>query len=109
MGKSNISFGQILIGSLFNELMRAESVQIQSESSWVLRLVGAKAERFGRVTLSRQDLESLTILNSILNFESDAKLLKPSIQAYSSGISCEFDPFSDLSANSLMSIDDLAD
>ena len=35
-----ISPGQILIGSLFNEPMRVETVQANGPASWVVGLVG---------------------------------------------------------------------
>jgi hypothetical protein len=56
-----------------------------------------QSERFRSVTLSRSDLDSLTIYETACTFDGDGKLLKIGLQAYSLGIAYEFDPYFGLS------------
>src|SRR5690348_3547757 len=60
---SPLRVGQVLIGSLFNEPMRVETVQPTGHASWVVGLVGANSERFRKVTISAEDVERLTLLD----------------------------------------------
>ena len=53
--------GQILIGSLFNEPMRVETVRPVNGDTWSVGLVGVQSERFRNVTLTAADLQKLTI------------------------------------------------
>ncbi len=92
-----LQVGQTLIGPLFNEPMRVETVGASGDGSWVVGLVGAQSERFRRVTLTKVDLESLTILESSSSFDGDGNLLRLGLQAYSLGIAYEFDPYFGLS------------
>ena len=89
--------GQILTGPLFNEPMRVETVSVSGDRSWTVGLVGTQSERFRRVTLTRDDLDALTILESTSSFDGDGNLLRLGIQAYSLGIAHEFDPYFGLS------------
>ena len=89
--------GQTLIGPLFNEPMRVETVSAAGNSSWVVGLVGAQSERFRRVTMSEADLAAITILDAEMAFNGDGNLLRLGIQAYSLGIAYEFDPYFGLS------------
>src|SRR5262245_50390184 len=89
--------GQILIGSLFNEPMRVETVQPNGASSWVAGLVGTQSERFRKVALSSDDLARLTILDAHHTFDGDGRLLRLGLQAYALGIAYEFDPYFGLS------------
>src|SRR5262249_58655038 len=89
--------GQTVIGPLFNEPMRVETVQANGPSSWVIGLVGTQSERFRRVTLAAEDLSQLTILAARNSFDGDGKLLRLGIQAYALGIAYEFDPYFALS------------
>lgn len=89
--------GQTLIGPLFNEPMRVETVAPAGESSWALGLVGAQSERFRRVTMAKADIDSITILDAEMAFNGDGSLLRLGIQAYSLGIAYEFDPYFGLS------------
>jgi len=41
--------GQALIGPLFNEPMRVETVEQNGPASWIVGLVGANSERFRKV------------------------------------------------------------
>jgi hypothetical protein len=68
--------GQTLIGPLFNEPMRVETVSLAGGSSWALGQVGAHSERFRRVTLCDADLGALTILSSASSFDGEANLLR---------------------------------
>jgi len=54
--------GQVLVGSLFNEPMRVETVRANGDGTWVAGLVGMTSEQFRKVTLTSQDIKSLTIL-----------------------------------------------
>ena len=89
--------GQTLIGPLFNEPMRVETVAPAGVSSWALGLVGAQSERFRRVTIAEADIGSITILDAEMAFNGDGALLRLGIQAYSLGIAYEFDPYFGLS------------
>lgn len=95
--KLPISEGQILIGSLFNEPMRVETVRSNGPDTWVAGLVGTQSERFRKVTLSSNDIKSLTIIDSTYSYTGDGNLLRLGIQAYSLGIAYEFDPYFGLS------------
>ena len=92
-----ISPGQILTGSLFNEPMRVETVQVNGAASWVVGLVGMQSERFRKVTLTAADLERLTVLDARHSFDGDGRLLRLGLQAYALGIAYEFDPYFGLS------------
>jgi len=89
--------GQILTGSLFNEPMRVETVRQSAADTWVAGLVGTRSERFRNVTLTKTDLDSLTVQDNVATFDGDGKLLRLGIQAYSLGIAYEFDPYFGLS------------
>lgn len=85
--------GHILSGPLFNEPMRVETTREAGPDTWVLGLVGIQSERFRSVTLTKLDLQSLTIVDSIATYAGDGKLLRLGLQAYSLGIAYEFDPY----------------
>ncbi len=89
--------GQILTGPLFNEPMRVETVQPNGPVSWVVGLVGARSERFRRVTLSAEEIDRLTILEPLHSFGGDGRLLRLGLQAFALGIAYEFDPYFGLS------------
>ena len=89
--------GQVLVGPLFSEPMRVETVRANGAGSWVLGLVGLGTEQFRRVTLTDEQLFSLTIRDLGLAYTGDAKLLRLGIQAYALGIAFEFDPYFGLS------------
>jgi hypothetical protein len=57
--------GQTLIGPLFNEPMRVETVSAAGNSSWVVGLVGAQSERFRRVTMSESDLAAISKVEDV--------------------------------------------
>jgi hypothetical protein len=84
--KPEIIPGQILSGPQFNEPMRVETVRANGSNAWVVGLVGMQSERFRSVTLSRSDLDALTIYETACTFDGDGKLLKIGLQAYSLGI-----------------------
>jgi hypothetical protein len=44
--------GQVLVGSLFNEPMRVETVRPVNGDTWSVGLVGVQSERFRSVTLT---------------------------------------------------------
>ncbi len=89
--------GQILTGPLFSEPMRVETVRANGPDTWVAGLVGTQSERFRKVTLTRRDLEGLTILDARHTYDGDGRLLRLGLQAYSLGIAYEFDPYFGLS------------
>src|SRR5229473_2559729 len=92
-----LTVDQILIGPLFNEPMRVETVQSNGAASWIVGLVGANSERFRKVTMTAEDLERLTILDPRHSFNGDGRLLRLGLQAYALGIAYEFDPYFGLS------------
>ena len=89
--------GQTLIGPLFNEPMRVETVAQAGTSSWALGLVGSQSERFRRVTIAEADLTAIAVLDAEMAFNGNGNLLRLGIQAYSLGIAYEFDPYFGLS------------
>jgi superfamily II DNA or RNA helicase len=89
--------GQTLLGPLFNEPMRVETVAPAGPSSWALGLVGVQSERFRRVTMAEADLDAITILDADMAYNGDGTRLRLGIQAYSLGIAYEFDPYFGLS------------
>jgi SNF2 family DNA or RNA helicase len=92
-----LSVGQILIGSLFNEPMRVETVQPNGAASWIVGLVGTNSERFRKVTITAEDVKRLTLLDPQHSFNGDGRLLRLGLQAYALGIAYEFDPYFGLS------------
>ena len=94
---SSIREGCIVVGSLFNEPMRVETLLASDDGTWIMGLVGTQTELFRKVTLSSQDIESLTILNAGYTYDGDGQLLRLGLQAYSLGIAWEFDPYFGLS------------
>jgi len=89
--------GQVLTGPLFNEPMRVETVRDNGNGTWVLGLVGTQSERFRKLTLSAEDLATLTILDAAFSYDADGRLLRLGLQAYALGIAWEFDPYFGLS------------
>ena len=89
--------GQILIGVLFNEPMRVETVRPNGPDTVIAGLVGTKSERFRSVTLTLEQVQQLTILDTTSTYNGDGKLLRLGLQAYSLGIAYEFDPYFGLS------------
>jgi superfamily II DNA or RNA helicase len=89
--------GCIVVGSLFNEPMRVETVRASGDGTWIVGLVGMQSERFRKVTLSANELEGLTILEAGFTYKGDGHLLRLGLQAYSLGIAWEFDPYFGLS------------
>lgn len=87
----------MIIGSLFNEPMRVETVSKSGPDIWVLGLVGIQSEKYRRVTLSQDDIQKLNILDKSHTYKGDGNLLRLGLQAYALGISYEFDPYFGLS------------
>jgi hypothetical protein len=94
---SQILEGCIIVGPLFNEPMRVETVCASEDGAWTVGLVGTQSERFRKVTLSARDLQALTILDAGFTYDGDGRLLRLGLQAYSLGIAWEFDPYFGLS------------
>lgn len=89
--------GQILVGPLFSESMRVETVRAAGPGAWVVGLVGLQSERFRSVTLTEAELAGLKVLDTAPSFDGDGRLLRLGVQAYSLGIAYEFDPYFGLS------------
>jgi len=75
--------GQILEGPLFNEPMRVETVKEHGNNTWVLGLVGKTTEQFRKVTLTKKDLENITIIDTSYRYDGDGRILRLGLQAYS--------------------------
>src|SRR5712692_9749134 len=99
MTESILKLGQILTGALFNEPMRVESVRANGPESCVAGLVGLQSERFRNVTLTKRDIETLTIRDATKTYNGDGRLLRLGLQAYALGIAYEFDPYFGLSVS----------
>ena len=89
--------GQVLMGSLFSEPMRVETVRPGGPDTWIVGLVGTQSERFRSVTLSLADLKGLKILEPTCSYKGDGQVLRLGLQAYALGIAYEFDPYFGLS------------
>ena len=80
-----IQEGQILTGALFHEPMRVETVRPNGPDNWVVGLVGVKSEQFRKVTLSRTELDQLTILDQATTYQGDGQLKRSTITVTSKG------------------------
>src|SRR5437899_4046212 len=89
--------GQILSGPLFSELMRVETVVPNGPSAWMVGMVGTKSQQFRRVSLTKDQLATLTILSPSCSYDGDPGRLKLGLQAYALGIAWEYDPYFGLS------------
>ncbi|MBE3130156.1 MAG: DEAD/DEAH box helicase, partial [Acidobacteria bacterium] len=94
---TELAVGQILVGPLFPEPVRIETLREIGPGRWELGVVGSQTERFRRVTLTLGDLAAVTIQRPTCSFSGDGALLKLGIQAYALGIAYEFDPYFGLS------------
>src|SRR3972149_5863440 len=63
MSDPPIREGQILTGPLFSEPVRVETVAPNGPGAWTLGVVGTQTERFRRVSLTRDQLATPTILS----------------------------------------------
>jgi SNF2 family DNA or RNA helicase len=97
MADGPLQIGRILTGPLFNEPMRVETVRSGGDGVWITGLVGIQTERFRNVTLTARDLESVQIHEAGCSYDGNGGVLRLGIQAYSLGISYEFDPYFGLS------------
>ncbi|MBI4537234.1 MAG: DEAD/DEAH box helicase family protein, partial [candidate division NC10 bacterium] len=88
---------QILIGRLFSEPMRIETIRQAGTDTWVFGLVGLRTEQFRRVTLTSADIATLQVQTTVATFTGDGALLHLGLQAYALGIAYEFDPYFGLS------------
>lgn len=95
--EATIREGQLLTGPLFNEPMLVETLRPNGPGTWVAGLVGQQTEQFRRVTLTSDDIASLTVTDTSLSYDGDGRLLRLGLQAYSLGIAYEFDPYFGLS------------
>ena len=89
--------GQIVVGPQFSEPMVVETVRADGVDTWVVGLVGQRTQQFRRVTLSREDLQVLQVLERDRRFDADGQLLRVGVEAYRLGIAYEFDPYFGLS------------
>lgn len=89
--------GQILTGPLFNEPMRVETVAPNGPAAWMLGLVGTQTERFRRVSLTKDQLATLTMLSPTCSYTGDGGLVRLGLQAFALGIAWEYDPYFGLS------------
>ena len=92
-----ISEGQVLTSPLFNEPMEVATARQAANGSWVVGLVGTRSERFRKVSLSAEDLASLTIQETAFDYAGDGALVRLGLQAHALGIAWEFDPYFGLS------------
>lgn len=97
MPEAPFQSGQTLIGPLFNEPVRVETVAQVGADAWAVGVVGTQTERFRRVTLTAADVSSIRIVEDRRSLDGDGALLRLGVQAYSLGIAHEFDPYFGLS------------
>jgi len=87
----------MITGPLFSEPMRVETIRPNGRDVWIAGLVGLQSERFRNVTLTPEDLGTLTIQETTSTYQGDSTLLRLGVQAYALGIAYEFDPYFGLS------------
>jgi superfamily II DNA or RNA helicase len=97
MPAGEVQLGQVLVGPLFSEPMRVETAAPNGAGGWSLGLVGQNSEQFRRVTLTPEQLASLTVRDSQSTYSGEPALLRLGLQAYALGIAYEFDPYFGLS------------
>ncbi len=97
MSDVSLQEGQVLTGPLFSEPMRVETVTANGPAGWTLGLVGTQTERFRKVSLTKDQLATLTVLSPVASYRGDGRLLRLGLQAYALGIAYEFDPYFGLS------------
>jgi superfamily II DNA or RNA helicase len=97
MGAIELRQGQVLVGPLFSEPMRVETVIANGTGSWSVGLVGQSSEQFRKVTLTAEQLSALTVRDVTPTYAGNAALLRIGLQAYALGIAFEFDPYFGLS------------
>jgi len=73
-------YKHVVIGSLFNESMRVETVRAGGDGTWTVGFVGIQLERFRKETLTNSDINTLTILDSAFSYDGDGRLLRPGSQ-----------------------------
>jgi hypothetical protein len=61
MGAIELRQGQVLVGPLFSEPMRVETVSANGTGSWSVGLVGQSSEQFRKVTLTAEQLAGLIV------------------------------------------------
>ncbi|MDR7588416.1 MAG: hypothetical protein QN115_08380, partial [Armatimonadota bacterium] len=71
--------------------MAVETVRADGVNMWVVSLVGERTQQFRRVTLTREDLRTLQVLDRERRFDGDGQLLRLGLEAYRLGIAYEFD------------------
>ena len=91
--------GQVLVGPQFSEPMVVVTVRADGVDTWVVGLVGERTQQFRRVTLTRDDLQAIRVLDRTQRFDGDGQLLRLGLEAYRLGIADEFDPYFALSAS----------
>jgi len=77
--------------------MRVETVAPNGPAAWTLGLVGTQTERFRKVSLTKDQLATLTILSPTCSYTGDGGLVRLGLQAYALGIAWEYDPYFGLS------------
>src|SRR5689334_23854140 len=77
--------------------MRVETIRPNGPNTVIAGLVGTKTERFRSVTLSHEQIQQLTILDTASTYNGDGTLVRLGLQAYALGIAYEFDPYFGLS------------
>ena len=97
MTDTEISEGSILTGVIFNEPMRVVTTRRSGPEGVIAGLVGQNSGQFREVTLTKEDINSLTTIAAKASYDGDAELLRLAVQAYSLGIAHEFDPYFGLS------------
>src|SRR5262249_25501538 len=86
MPAAGVQVGQILVGPLFKGPMRAETAAPNGAGGWLLGLVGQSSEQFRRVTLTAEQLTTLTVRDTHSTYSGNPQLLRLGLQAYTLGI-----------------------
>lgn len=89
--------GQILKGPLFAEPVRVVTVESHGDESWTVGVAGIQTERFRQVSLSLDQLKSLTVVDAGCTYDADGQVLKLGLQAHCLKIAYEYDPYFGLS------------
>ena len=93
--------GQVLRGRAFNEPMRVITVRASSDGDVEVGLVGQHTSTFRQVTLGKDEIAALEIIDATPTFDGDGRHLRLGLEAYALGIAHEFDPYFSLSISNV--------
>lgn len=91
--------GDQLVGPLFSEPMRVETIAPMGVDRWALGVVGVRSQVFRRLALTGAELAAIEVQGQAIDFSGDGRLVRVGLQALALGIAWEYDPFFGLSTS----------